>query len=47
MFDNLVKIKVGKGSKVLFWRDRWVHGFAAYDIAPLVSDAVEKRTRNI
>ena len=25
VFDSLVKIVVGKGNKVLFWRDRWIH----------------------
>ena len=46
MFDSLVKIEVGEGSKVLFWRDRWIHGFAAQDIAPLIHAMVATRTRN-
>lgn len=46
VFDSLVKIKVGNGTRVLFWRDRWIHGFVASDIAALVVSTVEKRTRN-
>lgn len=36
VFDSLVKITVGNGSKVLFWTDRWIHGAAVTDIAPLL-----------
>lgn len=36
VFDSLVKITVGNGSKVLFWIDRWIHGAAVTDIAPLL-----------
>lgn len=46
VFDSLVKIQVGDGSKVLFWRDRWIHGFAVRDIAPLLHCMVDTRTRN-
>ena len=46
VFDSLVKIEVGEGTKVLFWRDRWIHGFAAADIAPLIHAMVATRTRN-
>lgn len=46
VFDSLVKIEVGAGNKVLFWRDRWIHGFAASDIAPLIHALVDTRTRN-
>ncbi|KAE8771722.1 hypothetical protein D1007_56372 [Hordeum vulgare] len=45
VFDNLVMIKVGEGSRVLFWKDRWIHGFAIFDIAPLIYSSVDTRTR--
>ena len=34
VFDTLVHIEVGPGDKVLFWRDKWIHGCSAMDIAP-------------
>lgn len=46
VFDSLVKIEVGEGAKVLFWRDRWIHGFSTADIAPLIHALVDTRTRN-
>lgn len=46
VFDSLVKITVGKGDKILFWRDRWIHGFAVKDIAPLLVQGVDTKTRN-
>ena len=45
-FDSLVHIEVGRGSKVLFWRDRWIHGFAVKDIAPMVHALIDTRTIN-
>ena len=31
---------------MLFWRDKWIHGFSAADIAPLFVATVLKRTIN-
>jgi hypothetical protein len=31
-FQSLVRIQVGDGRKVLFWRDRWINGRAAEDL---------------
>uniref|UniRef100_A0A8R7PSA7 Reverse transcriptase zinc-binding domain-containing protein n=1 Tax=Triticum urartu TaxID=4572 RepID=A0A8R7PSA7_TRIUA len=45
-FDSMVHIFVGRGSKVLFWRDRWIHDFAVKDIAPLIHAQVDTRTIN-
>ena len=45
VFDSLVHIKVGVGSKVLFWTDRWIHGFVAKDIATLIAGMVDKRVK--
>ena len=46
VFDSLVTIQVGRGDKVLFWRDRWLQGRSAEDIAPAVVAAVSVRRRN-
>nr|XP_040244157.1 uncharacterized protein LOC120963556 [Aegilops tauschii subsp. strangulata] len=46
VFDSLVRIEVGRGDKVLFWRDRWIHGFTVKDIAPLIHAQVDTRTVN-
>lgn len=46
VFDSLVRIVVGKGDKVLFWRDRWIHRFVVHDIAPSIADRVDTRKRN-
>lgn len=46
VFDSLVHIKVGEGSRVLFWSDRWIHGFAIFDIAPMIQNCMNARTRN-
>lgn len=46
VFDNLVKITVGNGQKVLFWRDRWIFGFSPRDIAPLIVAMVSTRRIN-
>lgn len=46
VFDALINIKVGSGGKVLFWRDKWIHGVAAADIAPLLVASVQTRMIN-
>jgi hypothetical protein len=46
VFDSLVQIKVGKGSKVFFWKDRWLNGRAVGDFAPKVLQLVSTRRRN-
>ena len=46
VFDSMVHITVGKGSKVVFWRYRWIHGFAVKDIAPMVHALIDTRTIN-
>jgi hypothetical protein len=46
VFDSMVNITVGKGDKILFWRDRWIHGFLVSDIAPMLAIRVDTRTRN-
>lgn len=46
VFDSMVNISVGNGEKVLFWRDRWIHGFLVHDIAPLLATSVTTRVVN-
>uniref|UniRef100_A0A453ITS5 Reverse transcriptase zinc-binding domain-containing protein n=1 Tax=Aegilops tauschii subsp. strangulata TaxID=200361 RepID=A0A453ITS5_AEGTS len=46
VFDSLVKITIGEGSKILFWKDRWIHGVAIKDIAPLLLQLVSTRDKN-
>ena len=46
VFDSLVKTAVGSGARVLFWKDRWVHGFKVDEIAPLVASLVSTRGKN-
>jgi hypothetical protein len=48
VFDNLVRITVGNGRLVLFWRDKWIDGRSAAEpeIAPGVVSKVNTRARN-
>jgi hypothetical protein len=46
VFDSLVQITVGKGNKVYFWKDHWLHGRSVSDIAPNVLRLVSTRHRN-
>jgi mannosylglycoprotein endo-beta-mannosidase len=46
VFDSLVRIKVGDGRQVLFWRDRWLHGSAVSEITPSVMHKVKTRAWN-
>ncbi|KAE8820264.1 Phosphatidylinositol-4-phosphate 5-kinase 4 [Hordeum vulgare] len=46
IFDSLVSISVGDGKKILFWRDRWINGRTAAEIAPSIMDVIPTRTRN-
>jgi hypothetical protein len=46
VFESLAKIEVGDGTSVLFWKDRWINGFTASEIAPLIADLVPTRRKN-
>lgn len=46
VFDSLVHIQVGAGDRVLFWRDRWIHGYSVADIAPILLTTVHARVIN-
>jgi hypothetical protein len=46
VFESLVKIEVGDGRSVLFWKDRWINGFTAGELAPLVAALVPTCRKN-
>jgi hypothetical protein len=46
VFQSLARIKVGDGRKVFFWKDHWINGRLADQIAPLVFSTVSTRRRN-
>jgi hypothetical protein len=46
VFDRLVSIRVGDGKRTLFWRDRWIGGRSAAEIAPSLWIKVKTRCRN-
>ena len=46
VFDSMVQITVDRGDEVLFWCDRWLHGFRIADIAPLLLATVQTRVVN-
>ena len=46
VFDSLVRIEIGDGRRALFWRDRWIQGQTAADIAPLVCELIGNRIKN-
>lgn len=45
-FDSLVHWKLGDGNKVLFWKDRWMDGGTAKEIAPGIWSKVRTQTVN-
>jgi hypothetical protein len=47
LFDMADITKVGDGSNILFWKDRWLNGRRIRDIAPTIFDLVPKRIRNV
>jgi hypothetical protein len=46
VFQSLARITVGDGRKVFFWKDHWINGRSAKQIAPLVSSTVPARRKN-
>ena len=47
VFNSMIKIVVGNGENVYFWKDRWIHGFTISEIAPLISAMVRTREKNV
>jgi hypothetical protein len=46
VFQSLARFVVGDGLKTLFWRDRWITGYTAEEIAPEVFARVPTRCKN-
>jgi hypothetical protein len=46
VFNNLVTIITGKGDKVWFWKDRWMGGRNAEEIAPSITAKVSTHRKN-
>jgi hypothetical protein len=46
VFQALARIEVGDGSSMFFWRDRWINGFTASEIAPLITEMVTTKRKN-
>jgi hypothetical protein len=46
LFSSLVAIEIGNGKNVLFWSDRWIKGYTAAEVAPLLVSLVPTRVRN-
>lgn len=46
IFNSLIKINLGDGERVMFWKDGWIHGFTVGEIAPSILELVSTRARN-
>jgi hypothetical protein len=46
VFQSLARFSVGDGRLILFWRDRWISGFTAEELAPEVFAKVPSRRKN-
>ena len=46
VFHSLVRITVGDGKRTYFWKDRWIRGQSAKEIAPEVWATVSTRRKN-
>jgi hypothetical protein len=46
VFDSLVQITAGDGRCTYFWRDRWIDGKHAIDIAPTLAGKIKTRAYN-
>jgi hypothetical protein len=46
VLHGLIKIKVGNGRRVYFWKDKWIDGRMVEDIAPGILAAVPTRWKN-
>jgi hypothetical protein len=46
VFHALIKIKVGNGRRVYFWKDKWIDGRTVEDIAPGILVEVPTRWKN-
>jgi hypothetical protein len=46
VFDSLVQIQTGDGSRVLFWRDHWIDEKHALNFAPSIASKIKTRAFN-
>lgn len=46
IFNSMIKITLGNEERVLFWKDRWIHGFTVGEIAPSIISLVSTRACN-
>jgi hypothetical protein len=46
VFRSLTSFSIGDGRKTLFWRDRWINGFTAEELALEVNAKVPTRRKN-
>jgi hypothetical protein len=46
VFRSLATFNIGDGRKTLCWRDRWINGFTAEELAPEVAAKVSTRRKN-
>jgi hypothetical protein len=46
-FQSMASFILGDGHKIFFWRDRWINGFTAEEIAPEVFALVPTRRKNV
>ena len=46
LFQQLCDFHVGKGDRIFFWRDRWLHGRMISEITPSVWEVVATRCKN-
>ncbi|KAM0904437.1 hypothetical protein ACQ4PT_017999 [Festuca glaucescens] len=46
VLNSLATVQVGDGRQALFWKDRWLNGRTAEEVAPVVTALVMTRTRN-
>jgi hypothetical protein len=46
VFQSLAQFRVGDGESILFWKDRWINGRNAEEIAPEAAALVPTRRKN-
>jgi hypothetical protein len=46
LFQNFATACIGDGKSILFWRDRWINGLTAEEIAPAATAVVTTRRKN-
>jgi hypothetical protein len=47
VFQSLALFRVGDGRSTFFWKDRWIDGYTAEEVAPRVVARVPTRRKNV